>query len=274
MTARVLTIGLLVAAAAIGHLLLRRLLILPRMRKMNFKGDMIPSAYGAYVALYSIVGIAVVLLLNLTTPRTAGLYISVIGGMALLGLLDDAFGSREAGGFRGHFKKLLLEHEVTTGAVKALGGGLLALGVAAYISDVWSERILNAALIALWANALNLLDLRPGRALGAFAVGLAAILAVCGISKTGIWPIIAIVLPVAALARADTRGQAMMGDTGSNPLGACLGLTLAIGGPFAAKVAAIVVLLGLHVCCERYSLTQIIEKSVIIKKIDSLLGVR
>jgi len=274
MRAGFLTIGGLAAIGAIGHILLRKLLNLPRMQKMNFKGNMIPSAYGAYVALYSILGIVLALLLNLTTARLAGLYIAVIAGMAILGILDDAFGSREAGGFRGHFKKLILERELTTGAVKAIGGGLLALSIAACISGVWSERIIDAALIALWANALNLLDLRPGRALGAFAAGLIVVLAVCGISKTGTWPIIAVLLPTIALARADMTGRAMMGDTGSNPLGACLGLMLAVSGPFAAKVAAILALLGLHIFCERYSLTQIIEKSVILKRVDSFLGVR
>lgn len=265
---------LLLGIAVIGHPLLRKLLNSPRMQKVNYAGKMIPSAYGVYIALYSLIGMGVGMLLGLTTIRSAGLYSAAIAGMSILGLLDDALGSREAGGFKGHFKKLLVEHQLTTGAVKALGGGVLALAISACIPGSLTEWLINAALIALWANALNLLDLRPGRALAAFIFGLALVLVMCGLSRNTGWPIIAILLPVAALARADMTGRAMMGDTGSNALGAFLGLTLAISGPFSAKVAVVVVLLALHLVCERYSLTQIIEKSVILKKIDSHLGVR
>jgi UDP-GlcNAc:undecaprenyl-phosphate/decaprenyl-phosphate GlcNAc-1-phosphate transferase len=265
---------LLLALAVFGMPLLNRFLSTPSMQKANFAGKMIPSAYGVYIALYSLVIIGAGMLLGLTTLRSAGLYSAAIAGMSILGLLDDAFGSREAGGFKGHFKKLLLERQLTTGAVKALGGGILALAISACIPGGRAEWLINAILIALWANALNLLDLRPGRALGAFAVGLVVVLVVCGLSKATLWPTLAILLPVVALARADMTGSAMMGDTGSNTLGAFLGLTLAVSGPLAVKVAVVVILLALHVCCERLSLTQIIEKSVILNKIDSHLGVR
>jgi len=202
------------------------------------------------------------------------LYAAAIGAMAALGLLDDRFGRRDTGGFRGHFKKLLLERTITTGAVKALGGGIVALALAVAIPNQKAQWPLNAVLIALSANALNLIDLRPGRAFAGFVLGLALVAAVCGFRLQGAWPIAALTLPAAAMAWPDMRGRAMMGDTGSNALGAALGLTLALDGGVITKALAVVFLAALHIICEKYSLTAIIERSPALRKLDALLGVR
>lgn len=254
--------------------LLRHALNSPRFLKENFQDKMIPSVLGGYIAVYSLVGCFLTIAYRLCDTTVGILYIASIGGMAALGLLDDAFGTREAGGFAGHFKKLLLERKLTTGMVKAIGGGILALAVGYTISREPVVRLLNALLIALCANALNLVDLRPGRALGVFAFGLLVILAVCGLRISGAWPLAALLVPTVAIARAEVTGRGMMGDTGSNALGAALGLTLALDAPLWAKIAAVVVLVCLHVFCERYSLTRTIERNSTFKKIDSLLGVR
>ncbi|MDO8585503.1 MAG: hypothetical protein Q7T82_00530 [Armatimonadota bacterium] len=269
-----LTVAAVAALAVAAFPLISRLLRSPRLRKPNFREEIIPAAYGLYIAFYSVLGCVLVLLLGAAPTRVALTYAAAIGGMAALGLLDDAFGSREAGGFRGHFKKLLVERRITTGAVKAIGGGVLALAIGASVSRTWSGWIANSLLVALSANALNLLDLRPGRALGGFAFGMVAVAAVCGFDWAALWPLTLLLVLAIPLVPSDTEGRAMMGDTGSNALGAALGLTLAMSASPAARGAAIALLIGLHIFCERYSLSQIIERSAILKKIDSLLGVR
>jgi UDP-N-acetylmuramyl pentapeptide phosphotransferase/UDP-N-acetylglucosamine-1-phosphate transferase len=85
---------------------------------------------------------------------------------------------------------------------------------------------------------------------------------------------VALALPAAAMAWPDMRGRAMMGDTGSNALGAALGLTLALDGGVIAKALAVAFLAALHIICEKYSLTAIIERCPALKKLDGLLGVR
>jgi UDP-GlcNAc:undecaprenyl-phosphate/decaprenyl-phosphate GlcNAc-1-phosphate transferase len=274
MTVRSLAFVAVAAAAVAGLLVFPRLLESEALRKKNFRGASIPSAYGVYLAFYAALGGALVCLLGLSSPRVTTLYVVVITGMATLGLLDDLFGARDAGGFRGHFKKLLLERKFTTGAFKAIGGGVFALGVAWFVSESTSEWLVNALLIALSANALNLLDVRPGRALAGFVIGLIFASGVAGFALTGWWPLAALLIPTVALAGTDVTGRAMMGDTGSNALGGAVGLTLAIDGPPAAKIAAVVLLLALHLFCEKYSLTEVVEKNLILRKLDSLLGVR
>src|SRR6478609_7317931 len=96
---------------------------------------------------------------------------------AALGALDDLAGDSGSKGFKGHLGALA-QGQVTTGAVKILGLGLTGLLSAALIDHGSRSRetqrhgiptvldtMVGGAVIAGSANLLNLLDLRPGRAL-------------------------------------------------------------------------------------------------------------
>ncbi|MDN5348136.1 MAG: hypothetical protein PWP65_1700 [Clostridia bacterium] len=182
-------------------------------------------------------------------------FLTALLGMALLGLLDDLLGSGEARGMRGHFARLL-RGELTTGAVKALGGGFLALWLATRIKTSIAEILLAALCIALMTNTLNLLDLRPGRALKFFWLGVCAF----------IWfhPGAALYLcPLAGASLAylpyEMAEEGMLGDTGANVLGLALGAAAAWALPAATQAALVAFLLLLHLYAEKYSLTRAIE---------------
>ena len=91
----------------------------------------------------------------------------------------------------------------TTGVLKLVGIPLVGL--------LATRSARGALLVGLAANALNQLDTKPGRALKAYA--LAAL------------PLRAPLLPAVMLAPYDLREMAMLGDSGSNALGALLGLS-------------------------------------------------
>ena len=55
-----------------------------------------------------------------------------------------------------------MQGQLTTGALKAIFGGLIALLLGFY-SRTWPDCCINGLLIALMANFANLLDVRPGR---------------------------------------------------------------------------------------------------------------
>ncbi len=75
--------------------------------------------------------------------------------------------------------------------------------------------------------------------------------------------------------RRDSRGQVMMGDTGSNVLGASLGLALASPSfSLWVQVVTTLALIALHGVTERVSLTALIESKPALKWLDSLTGVR
>src|SRR5205085_2973800 len=132
---------------------------------------------------------------------------------------------RHARGLRGH-ARALREGRLTTGMVKLVG--LAAAGVAAG----WIERhraapaLADAALIAGTANLVNLLDLRPGRALKVVTVAAALTTGVDGPAAT---VAAATAAAAAATLPSDLGEHVMIGDCGANGLGALLGWCLATG---------------------------------------------
>ena len=96
-------------------------------------------------------------------PLVPGSLLTAVVGFGFLGLVDDLLESGEAKGFRGH-ATALARGQLTTGLVKLVGGGLVALAVAPRSFEAplpWL--FVDAAVIALAANLANLLDRAPGR---------------------------------------------------------------------------------------------------------------
>ncbi|MFL5954991.1 MAG: glycosyltransferase family 2 protein [Gaiellaceae bacterium] len=161
--------------------------------------------------------------------------------VAAIGLADDLWSGPERG-FRAH-----LRAGRTTGVLKLVGIPLYAL--------VRTRSISGALLVGLSANALNQLDTRPGRALKAylaFAVPLRA-------------PLGAAVL----IAPYDLREMTMLGDAGSNALGALLGWSSVsrLTGR-RDRWLAVAGLAGLTVLGERTSLGRIIERTPVLRQVD------
>jgi hypothetical protein len=150
-----------------------------KLIKPNFQKKDIPSAAG----------------LSFLLPLACypALWPAIVFG--LLGLADDLWGSRTVGGFKGHLKSLLAG-KPTTGALKLFGGGLVAL-TAAWLSFPHEplRLIVAAGIVALGANTLNLLDLRPGRACFGFALFLLPAALAAPLLFASLWPL-AIVLAI------------------------------------------------------------------------------
>ena len=264
--------ALLAAAPLLARLACRLLGLV----KPNFRGERIPAAVGI---TFLIVAAATYGLLSRSRgylADVAPLFLLVSVGFGLLGLIDDGWGSRDVGGFRGHVGALL-RGRPTTGGVKLLGGGALAL-VAGWLlhGGPGIAMLLDAGLIALAANTLNLLDVRPGRALFGFALLALPTLLVVAVTGSLLGGLLLGAVAAAAALEAvrDARGRAMMGDTGSNLLGATAGLAAAVELPIWARVVALLVLLALNLAAERVSLSKVIERTPWLAAIDRRLGVR
>ncbi len=188
-------------------------------RKTNYLGRRIPGAVGLLIPLLALPASQLgYIALGLGRPLAI-----LVTGFAALGLLDDLFGHLgQARGLRGHLRALLRGH-LTTGAVKAIGGLAVALVIGYLHSGVNVRALLDGLVIALSANAFNLLDLRPGRSLkGFFLLALPLLL-----WQPALLPILGPALAAAlVLAPADFSGRVMLGDVGANTLGAS-------GGPIA-----------------------------------------
>jgi UDP-N-acetylmuramyl pentapeptide phosphotransferase/UDP-N-acetylglucosamine-1-phosphate transferase len=191
----------------------------------------------------------------------------LILGVGMFGLIDDLLGSRESTGFRGHIGQLL-KGRLTTGALKALGIPTVAFFAIYQLSGGPLEAFGDALLIALFVNTLNLLDLRPGRALKVF-IPLLAIFFLYAPSSYGL--AVAALLGVAlVLLRADLKEEIMLGDVGSNVIGAVLGFSFVITFGWSVKLPLIIVFVALQILTERYSLTRIIENTPVLREFDRL----
>ena len=197
--------------------------------------------------------------------RTYYPFLFLLSGMALLGFIDDTLGGREAKGFRGHFRSLL-HGKLTTGGLKATAGALLALVVASTMETQPAQILLAAVLIALTANTLNLLDLRPGRALKAW-LGLVLLLFLVGGQLRWLLPLLGASLIWAPL---DLRAQAMLGDSGANCLGAALGYSLAQSLGWRWQLGTVILFLLLNLLSERYSFSRLIERNPLLRFLDRL----
>lgn len=198
-------------------------------------------------------------------------YLFTLGAMGLFGLVDDVFGSRKASGLKGHFKKLFFERELTTGGLKALAGGFIGIitGVAVSGAGRIDLVILDGLIVALSSNALNLLDLRPGRAGKSFLL-LSAVLLAAGYGKGQLFYLLIMAASVLAFLPFDLSARAMMGDTGSNMLGVTVGITAAWVLNLPGKLVFFGFLFLFHLLTEKYSLTKIIEGNKVLHYLDML----
>jgi hypothetical protein len=165
-----------------------------------------------------------------------------VAAIAALGLADDVWSGRERG-IRAH-----LTAGRTTGVAKLLGipiVGLLATG-----------SVSGGLLVAAWANLVNQLDTRPGRALKAYLAAAALLRAPLG--------------PAVLLLPYDLRERAMLGDGGSNALGAVLGLKSVERFHGRGRWALLVAVAGLNVLGERRSLGALIERTAGLSHLDRL----
>ena len=166
--------------------------------------------------------------------------------VAAIGVADDIWSGEERG-FREH-----LRTGRTTGVLKLAGIPAFAL---------WRTRSLSGALlVGLSANAVNQLDTRPGRALKAFALGSVLLR---GAPLRG-------AAAAVLLAPYDLREMAMLGDSGSNALGAMLGLRSVGRFTERQRWSAIAALAGLTLLGERRSLGELIERTPVFRELDAL----
>ena len=169
-----------------------------------------------------------------------------VAPIAAIGLADDLWSGPERG-FRAH-----LGSGATTGTLKLIGIPLYAL--------VRTRSVSGALLVGLAANAVNQLDTRPGRALKAFGVG--ALL----LGNTPRRAVAAAVL----LAPYDLNEMAMLGDGGSNALGAVLGFSSVERLTGFRRWGAIGALSLLTLAGERRSLGALIEATPVLRDLDRL----
>ena len=179
---------------------------------------------------------------GLRLPLVGWVFAAREPAVTAIGLADDLLSGPERG-IRVH-----LRAGSTTGVLKAVAIPLYGFARTRSLS--------GALLVALAANFLNQLDTRPGRALKAY-------LALAPLVRAPLVPAV-LVTPY------DLREMTMLGDAGSNALGAMLGLGSVDRFTGRGRKLAIAALAGLNLLGELRSLGELIERTPVLSQLDRL----
>lgn len=231
----------------------------PRLLELQARAGWLRPAFDAS-PLPAAGGLAVVLGLLAAAPLLpAGegrrVLVAVLAA-ALWGLADDMWGTAGERGWASHLRGLLAGRW-TSGSLKIVGiglGGWAAAGGA-----------LGAAAVALTANLVNVLDVRPGRAVKGYLL-LAVVLAGLGAAGPGL------VLMAAGLAwfPFDAGRRGMLGDAGANALGAAAGIVAAGTLDPPGLLAWLLGAAALQALADRRSLTAVIQRIPPLRWLDGL----
>jgi UDP-GlcNAc:undecaprenyl-phosphate GlcNAc-1-phosphate transferase len=247
------------------------------LARENYRGRLAAFPSGAVLVACSLIALVPLAVLDdradldLLDPELRR-WATYVLGVALLGLLDDSLGrgveAAAPRGWRGHVRAVLAGR-FSTGAIKAVG----ALGLAAYATAGRGREdfdyIADLALLLLATNLFNLLDLRPGRVEKAFVLLLAGL---C----LGAWTADPLELlglfvgPVLVGAAFTLREQAMLGDTGSNLVGALAGISLLVTLSDDARLIALALIVALTIYGELRSISSAIDRVPPLRLLDSV----
>lgn len=270
-----LAVGLLAVRflrLALAHVLENPVLIRP-----NYRGHRIPTAAGILIplaillvdtgrTLFGALGVG-----NQNTDRATSLMLVCVLGFGLLGLLDDVLGDAVGGGgdrgFGGHLRALA-HGRITTGMLKLVGGGAVAIVLVAtpgFPDD--RSIIVDALLVALAANLANLFDRAPGRMIKVSCVAYIPLAFVLGASGPGV-ALAPVIGAAVGLLSDDLREHLMLGDTGANAVGGALGLGVVLGCPASTRLTVMIVLAVLNIAAEVVSFSRIIDAVAPLRAFD------
>ncbi|EEG78304.1 hypothetical protein [Dethiobacter alkaliphilus] len=235
----------------------------------NFRGRPIPQSMGGIFLPVFLIAAGWARWAELVSADFVDRSLIVVLGLGILGLLDDVWGDGSSKGFGGHFRRLVFNGEITTGLIKAVLGFVVALWAVTGLPGFFLLVFLRAAIVALSANLLNLLDLRPGRSLKGFFL-LAFVYMVLVPAEAGVLLLLPLLLAAFVYLPWDLSGRGMMGDVGANALGGMLGLVVVLTAPSWIQALYFLLLVLAHLLAERLSFTRIIAANPFLSFLDNL----
>jgi UDP-GlcNAc:undecaprenyl-phosphate GlcNAc-1-phosphate transferase len=237
----------------------------------NYRGVQIACPLGVVIIAGAVVALGLdgaLTQLDVIDPQSV-LAPEFVLGVAALGLIDDAY-SGSSRGWRGH-GGAVAAGQFPTGALKAVG----TLALAAWVLQTGDDLryALAVVVLVLAVNLFNIVDLRPGRAVKLFVAMGAVLVAIEGsalFEPLGFFAGAILVVGVY-----DLRERGMLGDTGSNMIGAVAGLALVqtIDSNVGLAIAA-AVLLAITAYGEFRSLSAFVDRTPGLRHLDSLGRIR
>ncbi|CAN5520215.1 hypothetical protein BH24ACT26_BH24ACT26_07850 [soil metagenome] len=243
-----------------------------RLARVNVRGASVPAVLGGPLVAGALAGtwaLALVgddALLEPSRREVAAATSAVLLVTGIGGLVDDLRGDEASRGFGGHLAALRSGH-VTGGVVKMAAGAVGGLWAGTLLPR-GAPRAEAAVLVALAANLANLLDRAPGRATKtALLAGSPLLVLGAPVWRPSGWGLLGALL---ACLPPDLAEKAMLGDAGANPIGAVLGVGLALSLKRRSRLAAIGALAAANAASERWSFSRGIERVRWLRSLDHL----
>lgn len=236
---------------------------------VNYRGKAIPAIGGIAFIPILLLTILILLVKSPESYKNYLSYLALILSMGFVGVIDDLIGDVKIKGLVNHIKSTL-SGKMTTGFLKALIGFLMSCIVSIRMTNSYIEFIVNVFIISLFANTINLFDLRPGRAVKVFMTISFILLTASTTRVTEAIPIIILNLAACLYIRYDLREVCMLGDTGANILGITLGYYSSLLLDFKVKLPLLTFLVILNAMSEKLSITSVINRSRLLSYLDNM----
>jgi UDP-GlcNAc:undecaprenyl-phosphate/decaprenyl-phosphate GlcNAc-1-phosphate transferase len=235
----------------------------------NYRGFEVIFGMGIVFVPIIITSVALMLILNYRLSLIYMPYLFAICAIAFAGLLDDLIGNKQVKGLKRHIVRFI-KGELTTGFIKAFIGTAASIIISIEISVTLFDFMLNVLNIALFTNALNLMDLRPGRCIKVFST-LGFIILLTNLNEILVLlPLIVVLTASIIYARYDLKEICILGDTGSNILGITLGYFSSITYETIDKIIIFFALFTINALAEKFSITKIISNNRVLNYLDNL----
>ncbi|MDQ6697910.1 MAG: hypothetical protein M3Z46_10700 [Actinomycetota bacterium] len=269
--------GLGAAASVLAWIAARDIFTAPVFARQNHRGATVPVGAGVLLVVAVLAADAVLVVADRLTDRVqvdlaaTVVVIATVAGFCTLGLLDDLGAAGDDRGFTGHLRAMA-HGRLSTGGLKLLGGGLLAVVVSGMARQGGVGALfVDALVIALGANVGNLFDRAPGRTIKVGALAMLAVLVLASTADRGQLTGVAILFGAAlGLLVFDLGEELMLGDAGSNAIGATAALGVVLSCALPVRIVVLLALLALNLASERVSFSTVIDAVAPLRFLDRL----
>ena len=223
------------------------------------------SSMGLAMFFTCLVGILPFVLLE--SKADSGIFIAVVALTGFLGFIDDMLADTGIKGIKAHLSAASAGKS-STGWLKILMGIGTGSIVSGYFHVNWQVLPLYTFLFALCMNFINMLDLRPGRAIKGFLLNLLIMTVVVGYGS--LWAFIPVIAFLIIYIGGELKEIYMLGDTGANLLGGIIGF-YAVKNLNVAEASVFIAFYTLiHIFAEYRSISGYIESNRLLNYIDCI----
>jgi UDP-N-acetylmuramyl pentapeptide phosphotransferase/UDP-N-acetylglucosamine-1-phosphate transferase len=254
------------AAAALYFLpVFFELLSEKRIVRLNYSGKTLVSSMGLAMLFTCLVGVLPFSLVK--NMDKSVIYVAAVALTGFLGFMDDMLADTGIKGIKAHLSAAGTGKS-SVGWLKILIGIGTGFIVSAYFHLNWLVWPLYTLLFALSMNFINILDLRPGRAVKGFLLNFLVITVLVGFGS--VWIFIPVFTFLLAYIGGELKEIYMMGDTGANLLGGIIGLYAVWELNMVEASVFLGVYLFIHIFAEYRSISGYIESNRLLNFIDCI----